>query len=58
MEEFLYHYYDESTGPFRNLSDLEADEAERVLNNIHLQKKGFASEGACHRGSSFFCSFK
>lgn len=44
MEEFLYHYYDESTGPFRNLSDLEADEAERVLNNIRLQKKGFASK--------------
>ena len=22
MVEFLYHYYDESTGPFRNLSDL------------------------------------
>lgn len=44
MEEFLYHYYDESTGPFRNLSDLDADEAERVLNNIRLQKKGFASK--------------
>ncbi|MDQ0875815.1 hypothetical protein QFZ77_004474 [Paenibacillus sp. V4I3] len=42
MEEFLYYYYDKSTGPFRNLSDLEADKAERVLNNIRLQKKGFA----------------
>lgn len=31
MEEHLYHYYDESTGPFRNLSDMEPGEAEQVL---------------------------
>jgi hypothetical protein len=43
MTNFLCHYYDELTGPFRNLSDLEPDEAERILNEIRLQKKGFAS---------------
>ncbi|OME80125.1 hypothetical protein BK120_20020 [Paenibacillus sp. FSL A5-0031] len=44
MLEFLYHYYDESTGPFRNLSDLNPEEADRVLNEIIVQKKGFASK--------------
>lgn len=40
----LYHYYDESTGPFHNLSDLELHEAENVLNEIRLHNKGFASK--------------
>ncbi|NHN32640.1 hypothetical protein [Paenibacillus agricola] len=31
-------------GPFRNLSDLEPEEAEKVLNEIRFQKKGFASK--------------
>ncbi|CAH1198917.1 hypothetical protein PAECIP111893_01167 [Paenibacillus plantiphilus] len=44
MIDFLYHYYDESTGPFLNLSDLELEEAERVLQDIRIQKKGFASQ--------------
>jgi len=44
MDYTLYHYYDASTGPFRNLSDLEPDEAERVLEQIRQQKKGFASK--------------
>lgn len=44
MIEFLYHYYDESTGPFRNLSTLDREEAERVLNEIRLLQKGFASK--------------
>ena len=44
MTEVLYHYYDESTGPFRNLSDLGADEAGRILNDIRRQRKGFASQ--------------
>lgn len=41
---YLYHYYDDSTGPFHNLSDLELHEAENVLNDIRLQDKGFASK--------------
>src|SRR5688572_17468978 len=44
MINFLYHYFDESTGPFRNLSDLEPEEAERVLDDIRIKKKGFASK--------------
>jgi len=42
--ELLFHYYDEATGPFVNLSDLEVDEAERILNDIRHNKKGFASK--------------
>ncbi|GFN30775.1 hypothetical protein [Paenibacillus xylaniclasticus] len=44
MTLFLYHYYDASTGPFRNLSDLSPEEAERVLQDIRTNKKGLASQ--------------
>ncbi|SFF19839.1 hypothetical protein SAMN04487969_11798 [Paenibacillus algorifonticola] len=44
MKMKLYHYYDESTGPFRNLSALEPQEAEKVLQQIRSQKRGFASK--------------
>lgn len=44
MEMLLYHYYDASTGPFCNLSDLELDDAEIVLNEIRNEGKGFASK--------------
>ncbi|WP_199615116.1 hypothetical protein [Paenibacillus alkalitolerans] len=44
MERFLYHYFDESTGPFRNLSELEPTEAEEILKEIRDRKKGFASK--------------
>lgn len=40
----LYHYYDESTGPFHNLSDLPLHEAEQVLNELRQQNIGFASK--------------
>ncbi|WP_040949470.1 hypothetical protein [Gorillibacterium massiliense] len=43
---FLYHYYDETTGPFRNLSDLELEEAEGVLQDIRRKNRGFASRRA------------
>jgi hypothetical protein len=43
---FLYHYFDESTGPFRSLSDLRASEAEQVLHMIRDEGKGFASKRA------------
>ncbi|SIQ44089.1 hypothetical protein SAMN05421578_1021 [Paenibacillus macquariensis] len=42
--ELLYHYFDESTGPFVNLSDLEIHEAEQVLSDIRFKNKGFASK--------------
>ena len=34
----LYHYYDKSIGPFRNLSDISIDEANIVLNKISVTK--------------------
>ena len=34
----LYHYYDKTIGPFRNLSDISVDEANRVLKEI-VEKK-------------------
>lgn len=35
---FLYHYYDASIGPFRNLSDIPEGEAEKILKDIALNK--------------------
>lgn len=35
---FLYHYYDKSVGPFKNLSDLPIKEANRVLKEISVTK--------------------
>lgn len=35
---FLYHYFDKSTGPFMNLSDLPAEEAKAVLEAIKREK--------------------
>ena len=35
---FLYHYYDKSIGPFKNLSDLTTEEANKVLKEIATTK--------------------
>ncbi len=35
---YLYHYYDKTTGPFRNLSDLSIDEANQILQEIAITK--------------------
>ena len=40
----LCHYFEKSTGPFRNLSDLTLDEAHAVQNNLHKDEKVFASK--------------
>ena len=37
---FLYHYYDRTTGPFRNLSDLNPAKAQQVLDDIRRTKPG------------------
>ena len=34
----LYHYYDKKIGPFKNLSDLSIEEANRVLLTIKSEK--------------------
>lgn len=44
MVEHLYHYYDESTGPFRNLSDMEPCEAEQILADLKQSGKWFAGQ--------------
>ena len=35
---YLYHYYDKTIGPFKNLSDLDIEEANRVLQEIAITK--------------------
>lgn len=39
----LYHYYDEATGPFRNLSDLSPEEAEAVQERLRREGGTFAA---------------
>ena len=34
----LYHYFDKTTGPFRNLSDVSVDESKTVLETIKATK--------------------
>ena len=34
----LYHYYDKIIGPFKNLSDLTIEQANRVLQEISITK--------------------
>lgn len=42
----LYHYFEASHGPFRNLSDLECEEAEEVLQHLREEGKCFAARRA------------
>ena len=35
---FLYHYYDKNIGPFKNLSDIPIEEANKILQEIALTK--------------------
>ena len=35
---FLYHYYDQTIGPFRNLSDLSLQESNQILKDIRAAK--------------------
>lgn len=44
--DFLTHYYEAARGPFLNLSDLPADEAEAVLAALRQRGDGFASRRA------------
>lgn len=40
----LYHYYESKNGPFKNLSDLNIGEEEKILNKIKENKNIFASK--------------
>lgn len=35
---YLYHYYDKTIGPFKNLSDVSIDEAKKILDDIRQSK--------------------
>ena len=35
---YLYHYFDRNAGAFRNISELNDDDAQKVLENIKLKK--------------------
>lgn len=35
---YLYHYYDKTIGPFKNLSDLNSEEANQILREIAASK--------------------
>lgn len=37
-EQYLYHYYDRRTGPFRNLSDIPPEDADVILDRIRLDR--------------------
>jgi hypothetical protein len=40
--DYLYHYYEKAIGPFRNLSDLPAEEAAEILDSIRQTKEVMA----------------
>ena len=42
--EYLYHYYEKSSGPFRNLSDLPLPEAQAVLDQIKADNRVMAAQ--------------
>jgi hypothetical protein len=44
--DFLSHYYEATHGPFRNLSDLDLEEAEQTLQHIRSQACTFAARRA------------
>ena len=37
---YLYHFFEKSTGPFRNLSDLSVEEAWDVVNRVRVERPG------------------
>ena len=42
--EWLYHYFERETGPFRNLSDLSPEEAMAIHTQLKKRKDVFASK--------------
>lgn len=46
---YLYHYYEKSIGPFKSLSDLPREKAERILDWLRERGDTFAS----HRGEDY-----
>jgi len=46
IPEYLYHYYEQSSGPFSNLSMLPEEQAEKILTQIRKGGNRFASQRA------------
>ncbi|MGG3279358.1 hypothetical protein [Paenibacillus solani] len=46
MALFLYHYYDATTGPFRNLSALPVNEAQQIQQRLKHNTDWYASQRA------------
>ena len=49
---YLYHYYDKTIGPFKNLSDCSQEEANKIMEKIKAEKPGafcifFRKQVAC-----------
>ncbi len=42
--QWLYHYFERATGPFRNLSDLSITEAQQILDNLKRTSSVFAAQ--------------
>jgi hypothetical protein len=40
---YLYHYYEKTTGPFKNLSDIPLEQAKHVLAKIKADNQSFAA---------------
>ncbi len=38
LERSLVHYFDESVGPFRSITDLDDDEAQKILDSVRANK--------------------
>ncbi|PWU69430.1 hypothetical protein [Gracilibacillus dipsosauri] len=41
---FLYHYYERNTGPLINLSELDIDDAEKILKKLQKENNTFAAK--------------
>ncbi|MDP4147229.1 MAG: GNAT family N-acetyltransferase [Bacillota bacterium] len=44
MPKYLYHYYEASVGPFKSLTDLPLEEAEKILEDIRQEGITYASK--------------
>ncbi|MDF2670697.1 MAG: hypothetical protein K0R67_3003 [Paenibacillus sp.] len=42
FRQYLYHYYEQANGPFRNLSSQTPEQAEGILNKLRAEQQVFA----------------
>ena len=50
----LYHYYDKTKGPFKNLSDCSVDEANKILEKI----KNESPDSFCSKRNSDYMKMR